>query len=154
MLDVAVEMKGSPIELLDILHLRQIANDLFHGSTGNIDLGHIDLRPENISLDRLGLLFAALALQNCANRDQQILPAFLELSTAMIDDYAGESTLDLIFALFIQHICVLRTGTGNRSRALIAHAVQVAHDLGIHHQNHEANAQPLRLYLMLYFADQ
>jgi hypothetical protein len=154
MLDAAGESRGLPIEFLDLFQLRHAADDLFQHSPHHSHLGHIDLRPANVPLDRLSLLFATLALHNFPNSNPHIMPAFLELSTMMMDNYAGESTLDLVSALFIQHTCVLRTGTGNRGRALIAHAVQVAHDLGIHRLDHDANPQSLRIYLMIYFADQ
>ena len=154
MLDAVAERQGSPLELLDVSQLRQAANDLFHHSTQHSPLGHIDLGLATVPFDQLSLLFAALALHNFPNPNPQIMTAFLELSTMMLDRYAGEATLDLVSTLFIQHTCILRTGTGNRGRALIAQAVQVAHDLGIHRLDYDSDPQPLRIYLMVYFADQ
>lgn len=133
MLDAAGESRGSQIDLLDTFQLRLAASDLFHRSPHYSNLGQVNLRAANVPLDRLSLLFATLALHNFPNPNPQIMPAFLEISTMMMDNYTGESTLDLVSTLFIQHICVLRTGTENRGRALIARAVQAAHDLGIQH---------------------
>ncbi|KAK5057506.1 hypothetical protein LTR84_011506 [Exophiala bonariae] len=154
MLNATVESQGLPTELLNMHQLRQSASDLFTHSIQDNLLGDIDLRQTNVPLDRLSLLFATLALHSFPNPDPHSMPAFLELSTIMTDNYAGEPTVDLVSAIFIQHTCVLRTGTGNRSRSLIAHAVQVAHDLGIQNPDHDADPQHLRIYLMIYFADQ
>jgi hypothetical protein len=77
------------------------------------------------------------------------------MSMTVSDDYAGEPTLKLALALFLQHVCVLRTGPSNRIRGLIAQAIQVAHDIGINRGfRTEHPLQTPRFYLLLYFADQ
>ncbi|KAK6378976.1 hypothetical protein LTS17_006679 [Exophiala oligosperma] len=153
MLDAAGESRGLPIDLLDLYQLRQAAIELFNHSPNHPHLGYIDLRGGKVPLDQLSLLFAALALHNFPNPNSHIFEAFFELSTMLMDNYAGEPTLDVVSALYLQHTCVLRTGTGTRGQALIAHAVKAAHDLGIHRACQDVNLQSLRIYLMIYFAD-
>ncbi|KEF59147.1 uncharacterized protein A1O9_03991 [Exophiala aquamarina CBS 119918] len=112
MLNTAGESRGLQIDLLDLLQLRQAAGDLFHGSSLFSQLGHINLRPENVSLDRLSLLFGTLAIHSSPNPNPQIMPAFLELSTMMMDNYTEIQRWNYV------------------------------------------HTQPLRVYLMIYFANQ
>lgn len=134
--------------------LKRIAHDLFGNLQTSAPLGDVEIDSARVELDRIGLLFAALALRTSAYSEEHNYSAFFELSVAAINDYAGDSTFSLLLALYIQHICVLRTGTSNRSKALIAHAIQVAHDLGLNDATQTHDTRSVRLYLMICFADQ
>lgn len=142
-------------ELVDIPDLEEVAIALFKSSHQDVCLDNIDVSAAKISLDRVALLFAALALGCPSQSDEPVLLAFLELSTSLLEDYTSEPTFDLALTLLLQHACVLRTGTSNRSRTLISQAVRVAHDLGINRGFHTGDAlRASQFYLLLYFADQ
>ena len=153
-LSFASGFPGSPVQLLDISELRSVAEALWGNDDRARNLGTIDLNAANVPFDKLSLLFATLALHNYTNPNEQILLAFLELSTILVEDYAGEPTVHLVLALFFQHICVLLTGTSNRSRALILHAIRVAHDIGLNRPSETVDPRSLRVYLLLYYTDQ
>jgi hypothetical protein len=129
---------------------------LFQPTSQFLRLGDIDLKVTDIPLDHLALAFATLALGDFPNLVDAELVAFLDLSMCCTENYAGKSTFELAITLLIQHACILRTATSNRSRALIIHAVQVAHDLGINRGALLTNTplQASKFYLLLYFADQ
>ena len=153
-LDSTSDPTGTTGGLLDTLKLKRVVNVLFSSSPQFTCLGDLENCPVTVRLDQLGLLFATLAFQCFARADEQVALAFLELYFAAVDDYAGRSTFGLVLTLYFQHICVFRTGTSNRSRTLIANAIQMAHDLGMHNRTTGSDPRYLRLYLMLYFADQ
>ncbi|KAK5194603.1 hypothetical protein LTR99_003106 [Exophiala xenobiotica] len=156
MLDDIDRNKGILMDQLNLDELRQVANDLFRASDSSAGLifWQIDSWPVDLPLDRLGLLFAALALHNLSCPDDRVATALFDTSTRITNEYAGESTIDLVLTLFIQHMYVLRTGTANRSRGLLAQSVQTAHDLGIHLGSYDNPSRSLWLYLILCFADQ
>ncbi|KAK7903301.1 hypothetical protein LTR67_001319 [Exophiala xenobiotica] len=156
MLDDIDRNKGILMDQLNLDELRQVANDLFRASDSSPGLifWQIDSWPVDLPLDRLGLLFAALALHNLSCPDDRVATALFDTSTRITNEYAGESTIDLVLTLFIQHMYVLRTGTANRSRGLLAQSVQTAHDLGIHLGSYDNASRSLWLYLILCFADQ
>lgn len=145
----------APIHLVNMQDLKATAEALFQ-STFEVyaSLGDVDLRATGLPMDRLALLFAVLANSSFEVPDPQICPAFLELSTIVCEDHAGEPTFDLAVTFLLQHVCVLRTSTSNRARDLIGQAVRVAHDLGINRGLGARNAfQGARLYLLLFFCD-
>ena len=164
------QLKDTPIDLVDLSQIQSSIASFFRDSSADTTIENIDVGSTSARLDDLALAFAALAfaalpfaplafsaLTSEAFNDNNVeVPlAFLELSMKSAEDYVGPPTLNLVLASFLQHICVLRTGTSNRCRALIAQAVQAAHDIGINRSRPSHNPlQTARLYLALYFTDQ
>ena len=151
-LDTVATSFGPFNELLDKSQLLEDGRDLFHQLPRNSRLDTVYLPPGNIPLDRVSLLFATLALFNLSKPSHSICSAFLDLSISMVELYADRSTFELALAIFMQHSCVLRTGTASRSRALIHQAIQVAQEAGLH--KNRLDTRGLHLYIILYFADQ
>lgn len=118
-------------------------------------LQDIDFEKTTARLDDLALAFATLTFGGFMENNADVSLAFLELSMKAAEGYVGQPTLNLALAIFLQHVCVLRIGTSNRSRALIAQAIQAAHDIGINRRGRSNSPlQTARLYLVLYFMDQ
>ncbi|KIW13784.1 hypothetical protein PV08_08975 [Exophiala spinifera] len=155
MLSCLRRSNSAPIDLVNMEELKASAAALFQSASDpNPSLGDVDLHTTGIPMDRLALVFAVLANSTFELRDPQICPAFLELSTILCEDYAGESTFDLVVTFLLQHVCVLRTSTSNRARDLIGQAVRAAHELGINRGRGVRNAfHAARLYLLLFFCD-
>ncbi|KUL82855.1 hypothetical protein ZTR_09208 [Talaromyces verruculosus] len=144
-----------------------VLGDSFRPESSDFNVTHgaeVSVGPKNTSnpsRDPFAISFTlmrSIALERfgCPTPSEEpVLLAFLELSTSLLEDYTSEPTFDLAVTLFLQHTCVLRTGSSNRSRTLISQAVQVAHDLGINRGFHTGDAlRASRFYLLLYFADQ
>lgn len=143
------------MNILDLPDIGDILNSLFAEAENDTMLGAIDLRTGIIPMDLLALAFAQLALSDSNPGSAVMRGAFLELSSILVDDYAGEPTLNLALALFLQHICALHISTSNRSRALIGQTVQVSYDIGICKKPPEGRSlAALRFYVLLCFADQ
>ncbi|GFF31187.1 hypothetical protein IFM46972_03152, partial [Aspergillus udagawae] len=154
------QLKDTPIDLVDLSQVQSSIASFFMDSSADTTIEKIDVGSTSARLDGLALAFAALAfsalIYKAFNESNFEVPlAFLELSMKTAEDYVGPPTLNLVLASFLQHICVLRTGTSNRCRALIAQAVQAAHDIGINRCGSSHNPlHTARLYLALYFTDQ
>ena len=149
------QLRRSILNLLDLPDIGDILNSLFADAENDTTLGAVDLRIGTVSMDLLALAFAQLALSDSNPGSAGMRGAFLELSSILVEDYAGEPTLNLALALFLQHICALNISTSNRSRALIGQAVQVSHDIGIAKRHSEGRSlAALRFYVLLCFADQ
>ena len=149
------QLRRSISNLLDLPDIGDILNSLFANAENDTTLGAVDLRIATVPMDLLALAFAQLALNDSNPGSAGMSAAFLELSSILVEDYAGEPTLNLALALFLQHICALHISTSNRSRALIGQAVQVSHDIGIGKRHPEGRSlAALRFYVLLCFADQ
>ena len=149
------QLRRSILNLLDLPDIGDILNSLFANAENDTTLGAVDLRIATVPMDLLALAFAQLALSDSNPGSAGMSAAFLELSSILVEDYAGEPTLNLALALFLQHICALHISTSNRSRALIGQAVQVSHDIGIGKRHPEGRSlAALRFYVLLCFADQ
>lgn len=149
------QLKNTPLDFVDLSQSQSSITSLFIDNPTETTLQDIDVGKTSACLDGLALAFAALAFGTFSQNNAYVSLAFLELSMKAVENYVGQPTLSLAIAIFLQHVCVLRTGTCNRSRALIAQAVQVAHDIGINrHGRSESPMQTAKLYLVLYFTDQ
>lgn len=155
MIGSMVQLKDTPIDLVDLSQVQSSIASIFMDSPADTTLQDIDVASTSARLDDLALAFAALSFEAFTESNAEVPLAFLELSVKSAEDYVGPPTLNLALANFLQHVSVLRTGTSNRSRALIAQAVQTAHDIGINKRGPGHNPlQTARLYLALYFTDQ
>ncbi|KUL86890.1 hypothetical protein ZTR_05365 [Talaromyces verruculosus] len=140
---------------MDLFQVQSSIASIFMDSPADTTLQDIDVASTSARLDDLALAFAALSFEAFTKSNAEVPLAFLKLSVKSAEDYIGPPTLNLALATFLQHVCVLRTGTSNRSRALLAQAVQTAHDIGINRRGPGHNPlQTARLYLALYFTDQ
>jgi hypothetical protein len=108
--------------------------------------------PLCLPADTVALIFATVAIGAVATGELSHGQFYFDISIEMAKHFVGRATLDLCLACFLQHVFALRTGTSNHARSIIAHAIQNAHDLGLHHNSH--GTRGLRLYLLIYMADQ
>lgn len=144
------------IQSVDITHLLSISEMFFHQLLPRTCLGDTNISILGLPIDSLALLFASLAL-GCAlqSYDFDAAYSFFNISTELLEEYTERSSLDLVSAYFMQHLFILKTGSSNRARGIIGQAIQAAHDLGIHKGSPSLDKlQTVRLYLLLYFADQ
>ena len=149
------QLSGTPLDLVDIDQIDSWVADVFRGYSATAHIQEVNLEQADVPLDGLALLFAALAFVGIAEANPGVSLALLELSTRMIQEYVGKSTLELALATFLHQACALRTGTSNESRALIVQTVRVAHDIGIHKlPGTPDKIRTARFYLTLYFTDQ
>jgi hypothetical protein len=144
------------IQSVDIPHLVSISHTFFDRLRPRTCLGETDLGTLGLPIDSLAFFFASLAL-GCLLRchDSDAAHSFFNISTGLLEEYTERSSLDLVSAHFMQHLFILRTGSSNRAKGIVVQAIQAAHDLGIHKGARSSHGlQPIRLYLLLYFADQ
>lgn len=144
------------IQSVDIPHLFSTSQAFFDRLCPRTCLGETNLSTLDLPIDSLAFLFASLALA-CVMRCHNFNAAysFFHISVELLEEYTDRSSLDLVSAYFMQHLFILRTGSSNRAKSVIVQAIQAAHDLGIHKGARSSHGlQHVRLYLLLYFADQ
>ena len=144
------------IQSVDIPHLISISQMLFDRLRPSNCLRETDLGTLGLPIDSLAFLFASLAM-GCVLRchDFDAAHSFFNISTDLLEEYTEQSSLDLVSAYFMLHLFILRTGSSNRAKGIILQAIQAAHDLGIQKGARSSHGlQHIRLYLLLYFADQ
>lgn len=154
MIEVVCDGFLTQVGILDLDLLKILATEFLLHSPFASTLGEANLFPCGMSLDRAGLLFAALALSTYTNSDQAIFQSLLDLSTWMTDNYICEPTVELVSTLVAQHVCALRTDTTEAAQRLTKRAIDAAHELGMHIPVVNCRLQTLRLYMSLCLGDQ
>lgn len=108
---------------------------------------------EGIAPDCLALAFAVIALGSVAVGELTLGSSFFDISTELVKHCVGCPTLATCLVNYLHYMFLLHIGaTSNHARGFVIQAIQYAHDLRLQHKSH--GIRGLRLYLLLYMADQ
>jgi hypothetical protein len=107
---------------------------------------------QDLPLDTATALFSALALGAILSGETDYGRFCYDASTALASRCVGFPSFDLCLAYFLNHWYVLRAGTSNHARTIVAQTVQTYHDLSLH--NGSCGVRGLHLYLFVYWSDQ
>ncbi|KAE8146489.1 hypothetical protein BDV25DRAFT_143659 [Aspergillus avenaceus] len=147
----------SRLSPLNISYLRALANDILIAiPPGQSYMPIQGLSSLNYPLDRLALVFAALAVC-CVYPERERInnntSAYFSGARYLLNSCTTGPTVDLCMAYYLQYLFALRTSSDIQDTTALALAIRTAQALKIH-ETESSNPQPAKLYLFLYFHDQ